>query len=284
MSLVVPGLFFTVALPAYAIQNTGDDAAEANAELQAFKDDGAQTVIVSENVVAAAVTREKFTATSAAADASCGARRRIPLVTRPVGRPLLANPPYPNFDLNQVVAVAKKYQGVSVPLGRRRPVGLRLLGLHAVRVRAVRHRAAALVVAPEFRRHADRRVCRPPGDLVFMDGGGHVGIYLGGNSMIDAPYAWPGRADPLDLQPEPLVRALRHLAVGQQPRSGVSRHTTCRYTAVSGSRATLKTSNVEIFRRESMPRSCSILTMDARTAFRIGRSIRPVVPCRVPVM
>lgn len=26
-----------------------------------------------------------------------------------------------------------------------------------------------------------------PGDIVAMDGGGHVGIYLGGNSMIDAP-------------------------------------------------------------------------------------------------
>ena len=26
-----------------------------------------------------------------------------------------------------------------------------------------------------------------PGDLVVMDGGGHVGIYLGGNMMIDSP-------------------------------------------------------------------------------------------------
>ena len=28
-----------------------------------------------------------------------------------------------------------------------------------------------------------------PGDLVVMDGGGHIGIYLGGNMMIDAPRA-----------------------------------------------------------------------------------------------
>ena len=30
-----------------------------------------------------------------------------------------------------------------------------------------------------------------PGDIVVFDGGSHVGIYLGGNMMIHAPY--PGR-------------------------------------------------------------------------------------------
>lgn len=36
-----------------------------------------------------------------------------------------------------------------------------------------------------------RRVLRKylrPGDLVFFYGGGHVGIYIGGNRMIDAPH------------------------------------------------------------------------------------------------
>jgi cell wall-associated NlpC family hydrolase len=36
-----------------------------------------------------------------------------------------------------------------------------------------------------------RRVLRKylkPGDLVFFAGGGHVGIYIGGNRMIDAPH------------------------------------------------------------------------------------------------
>jgi len=28
-----------------------------------------------------------------------------------------------------------------------------------------------------------------PGDLVFMPGLGHVGIYVGGNQMIDAPHS-----------------------------------------------------------------------------------------------
>ena len=32
-----------------------------------------------------------------------------------------------------------------------------------------------------------------------------------------------------------------------------------------------------------MQTSSSILTMDARTIFRIGRSIQPVVHCHVPV-
>jgi cell wall-associated NlpC family hydrolase len=35
------------------------------------------------------------------------------------------------------------------------------------------------------------RVAALPGDVVVMDGGSHVGIYLGGDRMIDAPV--PGR-------------------------------------------------------------------------------------------
>ena len=33
-----------------------------------------------------------------------------------------------------------------------------------------------------------------------------------------------------------------------------------------------------------MPRSSSILTMDARTVFRIGPGMQPVVPSHVPVL
>ena len=53
MAVVVPGLFCTVALPAYAFQDQ-QDAGSAAAELQALKADGAQTVKVGDDVVAAA--------------------------------------------------------------------------------------------------------------------------------------------------------------------------------------------------------------------------------------
>ena len=138
----------------------------------------------------ASAKRDAFSATSAAVDCArvCASRSRV---QRPVGASLLANPPYPNFDLSRVVPVAKQYIGVPYVYGGANPGRLRLLGLHDVRLRAVRRRAAALVgttgpIGPHITPSAAL-----PGDLVVMDGGGHVGIYARQRMMIDAPY--PGK-------------------------------------------------------------------------------------------
>jgi cell wall-associated NlpC family hydrolase len=39
------------------------------------------------------------------------------------------------------------------------------------------------------RGHAVLRKYLKPGDLVFFAGGGHVGIYIGRNRMIDSPHS-----------------------------------------------------------------------------------------------
>ncbi|MEO5920528.1 MAG: C40 family peptidase [Pseudolysinimonas sp.] len=186
MAIVVPGLFCTVALPAYAFQEHNDDAANSSAELQALKENGAQTVAVSEDLVAAAVLRDNYTATSAAE------MRRIALAAAyrsysgPSVRQYLANPPYPNFDLNQVVEVAKQYQGVPYRFGGSDPSGFDCSGFTmyvyaqfgiALPHSSSRQITGGTVIAPS---------AALPGDLVAMDGGGHIGIYLGGNTMIDA--------------------------------------------------------------------------------------------------
>ena len=188
MAIVVPGLFCTVALPAYAFQDQ-QDAGSAAAELQALKADGAQTVRVGDDVVAAAVARDAYSVTSAAE------MRRVQMVTTyrawtgPSVGDLLANPPYPSFSLDQVVAVAMQYQGVPYRYGGDNPSGFDCSGFTqyvyaqfgvALPHSSSRQGSGGTAITPES---------ALPGDLVVMDGGGHIGIYLGGNMMIDAPRA-----------------------------------------------------------------------------------------------
>ena len=95
-------------------------------------------------------------------------------------------------------APAAKYGGVvgdrdAVPrdpvcLRRLDPVGLRLLGLRDVRLRTGRCLAAAQRGAQYgYGTPVDRSQLQP-GDLVFFNGLGHNGIYIGGGSFIHSPH------------------------------------------------------------------------------------------------
>jgi cell wall-associated NlpC family hydrolase len=186
MAVVVPGLFCTVALPAYAFQEQQDDAASSSAELQALKENGAQTVTVSDDVVAAAVQRDTYTATSAAEMRRVALAAAYRAYSGPSVAQYLANPPYPNFDLNQVAEVAKQYQGVPYQYGGSSPAGFDCSGFTqyvyaqfgiSLPHSSSRQSSGGTTIAAS---------AALPGDLVVMDGGGHIGIYLGGNMMIDA--------------------------------------------------------------------------------------------------
>ena len=93
----------------------------------------------------------------------------------PSVRALLANPPYPSFSLDQVVAVAKQYQGVPYVYGGDSPAGFDCSGLtqfvYAQFGVALPHSSARQGSGGAAISAADAR----PGDLVIMDGGGHVG-------------------------------------------------------------------------------------------------------------
>lgn len=177
-ALVVPGLFATVALPAYAYQPATDGAPQT-AELQRITQQNVQSFAVASSATPVVAARDAFTATTpeqlAAAAAQVASASSV-----------LANPPYPSFSLDAVVQVAMQYQGVPYVFGGSTPSGFDCSGFvmyvyaqfgidlpHGV--------SSAAAVGTEIAWEAAL-----PGDVVVMPG--HSGIYLGNGMMIDAPY------------------------------------------------------------------------------------------------
>jgi cell wall-associated NlpC family hydrolase len=188
MALVVPALFFTVALPAYAYSPTAEDeGGDATAALSELKESDAQSVAVSDALTVAAPARDTFTATSAAELRRAQLRVQYASYTGPRVKDFLANPPYPSFSLDQVVAVALQYQGVPYRYGGADPSGFDCSGF----TQFVYAQFGVSLPHSSSRQGAGGAQISPadalPGDLVAMDGGGHIGIYLGGGMMIDAP-------------------------------------------------------------------------------------------------
>ena len=79
--------------------------------------------------------------------------------------------------------------GCSVCLGRREPVRLRLLRLRLVRLFARWVCRSRTMRASQFSAGSPvSREALEPGDLVFFNGLGHVGIYIGGGQFVHAPH------------------------------------------------------------------------------------------------
>jgi len=188
MGVAVPGLFCTVALPAYAYSApTTGDAAATTAALSELKSDNAQTIVLPDDLTVAATARDEFGATSAAQMRREAMAVAYASYSGPSVRDFLANPPYPYFSLDAVVAVAMQYVGVPYRFGGADPSGFDCSGFTmfvyaqfgvALPHSASRQGSGGVAIAPS---------AALPGDLVFMDGGGHNGIYLGNGMMIDAP-------------------------------------------------------------------------------------------------
>lgn len=194
IALVVPAIFATVALPAYAYQPTASDDSEKLSAIEQLREAKAQDVPVAA-VALAPQARDGYDFTSAAELRRAQQRAALAAYSGPTVREYLANPPYPNFDLNQVVQVALQYQGVPYVYGGASPAGFDCSGLvmfvYAQFGVALPHSSSAQGRG-QGGGHLIARADALPGDVVVMDGGGHSGIYMGGNTMVHAPK--PGRS------------------------------------------------------------------------------------------
>jgi cell wall-associated NlpC family hydrolase len=183
-ALVVPGLFATVALPAYAYSPPEPDKSGPSVALQRVLDRGAQTIVVSAAADVSSVARDAFSATSAAEIEAAS----YPVYTGPSAADFLKNPPYPSFSLDQVAQVALQYQGVPYRYGGADPSGFDCSGfvmfVYSQFGVALPHSVVSAAAMGTLISEADAR----PGDMVVTDGGGHSGIYLGNGTFIDAPY------------------------------------------------------------------------------------------------
>lgn len=186
MALVVPGLFATVAIPAYAFRPVEDTtAAEASQQLVEQNDRFAQTVQVDAQAGLTSIARDEFTATSAAELLRAELAEAYAAYSGPSYYDFLTNPPYPNFDLGAVASVALSYQGVPYRWGGADPSGFDCSGfvmwVYAQFGIGLPHSVSGI--------EASGTIIDPsaalPGDIVTMSG--HNGIYLGDGMMIDAP-------------------------------------------------------------------------------------------------
>ena len=185
VALVVPGLFATVALPAYALQPAPDTkASDAAQAVQTLVKDNAQSVSVAPSAAAQAVARDSFTATSAEEIQRAALAVAYSAYTGPTVSDYLANPAYPSFDLASVAAVAQQYQGVPYRYGGADPSGFDCSGfvmfVYAQFGIGLPHSSSGIGASGV----AISRDAAVPGDVVILPG--HTGIYMGGGMFIDA--------------------------------------------------------------------------------------------------
>ncbi len=188
---MVPGLFATVALPATAYTTQPADGSEQVEALADLREANAQALSIADVDVQVAA-RDTFETVSAAELRRQQMAQYRASYSGPTARDYLANPPYPNFSLDQVVQVALQYQGVPYVYGGSTPAGFDCSGfvMFVYSQFGVRlpHSSRAQGSGGTLISREDAR----PGDVVVMDGGGHSGIYMGGNTMIHAPR--PGKS------------------------------------------------------------------------------------------
>ncbi len=151
------------------------DRAQAAVDRQKRYFDGLKASI--QNMINA---QQQAAAAAAAASATASGDTGAPPTNLP-------NPPASTLG-GQAVAIAERYLGVPYVWGGASPSGFDCSGLtmyvYAQLGVSLPHNAASQYAALPHVSEGDLQ----PGDLVFFDGLNHVGIYIGGGSIIHAPH------------------------------------------------------------------------------------------------
>ncbi|HEY1529839.1 MAG TPA: C40 family peptidase [Galbitalea sp.] len=177
-ALAIPGLMVTVAIPAYGAGVPGSKSLS----------DSLQHSISDPQTLDVAATA---TSASIAPAEAFGV-----IAPKPVVRTATRVRSFGAVNLSGIAGIAARYLGVPYVYGGSSPAGFDCSGfveyVYAQVGISLPHSAAAqgrlgtrIPVASAV-----------PGDVVVLDGGSHVGIYVGGGRMIDAPV--PGRVVSVD--------------------------------------------------------------------------------------
>jgi len=199
------GIVATIAIPAYAFNpSNSNQASFGTSVIDNLKKTNSQTVRVSNVIDSPAVSGDTFSATTeqqladqkaaaaaaaqAAAEQAAAAQQMqdyAAAYSGPSAADYLANPPYPNFSLAQVFAVAQQYIGVPYVYGGSTPAGFDCSGyvmfVYAQFGVSLPHSATAISNGGTRISLADA----VPGDVIAM--GSHVGFYAGNGNILDAP-------------------------------------------------------------------------------------------------
>jgi cell wall-associated NlpC family hydrolase len=177
-ALVIPGLFVTVAVPAYGAGVPGS---------KSLSDSLQHSIRVPQ-------TLDVSAAATSATVAPAGAFGVI--APKPVVHTSTRVRSFGAVNLSGIAGIAARYLGVPYVYGGSSPAGFDCSGF----VKFVY--AQVGVSLPHSAAEQGRLGTRipvaaaVPGDVVVLDGGSHVGIYVGGGRMIDAPV--PGRVVSVD--------------------------------------------------------------------------------------
>jgi cell wall-associated NlpC family hydrolase len=200
------GIVGTLAIPAYAMAPGSIGPQFGTTDQAKLTEAAAQSVDVEGDVIAApkssdsysTVTGDEIRAQEAAAAAAAAAEAAraaaqsemasyaAASASGPSVSELLANPPYPNFDLASVYNVATQYIGTPYVFGGATPAGFDCSGF-------VMYVYAQFGVSMPHSSTGQGAMGTPiaesaavPGDLVIMSG--HDGFYAGNGMILHAPY------------------------------------------------------------------------------------------------
>jgi cell wall-associated NlpC family hydrolase len=196
---IAGGIIATVAIPAYAFNPaTSNQASFGTSVIDDMKKANSQTAHVSSAIDGPVASGDTFSATTeqqladqtAAAERAAAAKQMQAYAAAydgPSASDYLKNPPYPNFSLSQVFAVAQQYIGTPYVYGGDTPAGFDCSGyvmfVYAQFGISLPHSASAQGAMGTRISIQDAQ----PGDVVIMLGGAHDGFYAGNGNIMDAP-------------------------------------------------------------------------------------------------
>jgi peptidoglycan DL-endopeptidase CwlO len=178
-ALAIPGLLAAGAIPAYGAMSPSAPSSSSSIASGTTSPLAPQSLSVSSTAVS-----------------NGGLARETVTVVTPRRHALIRWSPEALTATSRVVKIAKRYLGVRYKFGGESPAGFDCSGLVEFVYAQVGIHLPHSAIEQGRIGHRVSLAHAVPGDVVVMNGGAHVGIYIGDHEMIDAPE--PGRRVSVD--------------------------------------------------------------------------------------